>query len=199
MKCPFCGNIEDRVIDSRMIRDGMAIRRRRECLGCKKRFTSYETIEEIQFKVTKKDGRREDFDRNKIRIGIEKSCEKRPVSIEVVEELVDKIETELLYLGQKEIPSREIGEVVIRELYHLDEVAYVRFASVYRAFKGIDEFDKFLEELKSMIDRESLSRTREFKFDLPDETPGAEETPGESQKKKKRGRKSRARDQDTPQ
>lgn len=152
MKCPYCGNVEDKVIDSRMIRDGIAIRRRRECLGCEKRFTSYETVEEIQFKVIKKDGRREDFDRAKIRVGIEKSCEKRPVSTDVIDEVVDRIETELLRQGTKEVPSGEIGEMVIKELCDLDEVAYVRFASVYRAFKGIDEFDEFLDGLRRMID-----------------------------------------------
>jgi len=150
MKCPFCGNIEDKVIDSRMIKDGMAIRRRRECLACSKRFTSYETIEEIQLKVIKKDGRRQEFNRNNIRIGIEKSCEKRPVSTERIDEIVDRIETDLLYRGKKEVSTREIGEMVIRELYELDEVAYVRFASVYRAFKGVDEF---MDELKLLINR----------------------------------------------
>jgi len=170
MRCPYCGNQDDKVIDTRAIKEGMAIRRRRECLGCSKRFTSYETIEELQLKVIKKDNSRQDFDRNKIRVGIEKACEKRPVSSEIIEELVDRIETDLMYRGKKEVLSREIGEMVIESLYRLDEVAYVRFASVYRAFKGIEEFDQFLEELKKMIHNEAI----------PKEKPGGTGNEGQS-------------------
>ncbi|HOO55691.1 MAG TPA: transcriptional regulator NrdR [bacterium] len=147
MKCPYCNELEDKVIDSRTIKDGTAIRRRRQCLSCGARFTSYETIEDIQIRVVKKDGRREIFDRNKIRIGIEKACEKRPISTDSISEIVDRIEAKLTR-GKNEMPSREIGETVIKELAALDEVAYVRFASVYREFKDVNEF---MDELKGLL------------------------------------------------
>lgn len=142
MRCPFCGNLEDRVIDSRTSKEGDAIRRRRECLACKKRFTSYERVEEVLPLVIKKDGRREPFERNKILTGLKKACEKRPIGIDTLEGIVDSIEKRLMALGVKEIPSSWIGEDVMENLKRLDKVAYVRFASVYRQFKDIDELMK---------------------------------------------------------
>jgi len=147
MKCPYCGEMEDRVIDSRTAKDGSAVRRRRECTKCGVRFTSYETVEEIQLRVVKKDGRREPFDSNKIRIGILKACEKRPIPTDVIDDIVERIEASAAH-GRKEVPSHEIGEAVIKELYNLDEVAYVRFASVYREFKDVNEF---MDELKGLL------------------------------------------------
>ncbi len=140
MKCPFCGHPDDKVVDSRTIREGELIRRRRECLECTKRFTTYERIEEIPLMVAKKDGRREPFDRSKIVIGVLKACEKRPVGIEQIEDLVDRIEKSINSSLDKEVSSEAIGSMVMEELRELDEVAYVRFASVYRQFKDIDEF-----------------------------------------------------------
>lgn len=148
MRCPFCGHIEDKVIDSRQSKDGDSIRRRRECLKCEARFTSYERIEEVLPPVIKKDGRREPFDRNKILHGLEKACEKRPVSMESREKLVLKIEKKLQESGEKEIPSAWIGEEIMKGLKEIDEVAYVRFASVYRQFKDIKEF---MEEIKDIV------------------------------------------------
>lgn len=149
MKCPFCGNIEDKVIDSRTSREGDAIRRRRECLKCGKRFTSYERVEDIIPMVVKKDGRRESFDRLKILGGLKKACEKRPVGIESLEKIVDSIEKKLISLGVKEIPSTWIGEEVMSALRELDKVAYVRFASVYRQFKDINEL---MNEVKTLFE-----------------------------------------------
>ncbi|PIY87658.1 MAG: transcriptional regulator NrdR, partial [Nitrospirae bacterium CG_4_10_14_0_8_um_filter_41_23] len=139
MKCPFCGNLEDKVIDSRTSREGNAIRRRRECLKCAKRFTSYERVEDIVPMVVKKDGRREQFEREKILNGLKKACEKRPIGIETLEGITDSIKKKLIGLGVKEIPSTWIGEEVMTSLKELDKVAYVRFASVYRQFKDINE------------------------------------------------------------
>jgi transcriptional repressor NrdR len=158
MKCPFCQEIENKVIDSRLSKDGKVIRRRRECLECGERFTTYERVEEVLPLVIKKDGRREHFDRMKIFIGIKKACEKRPISITVIEKLVDKIEHKVQEGGEKEIPSAQIGEEVMNELFHLDHVAYVRFASVYRSFKDINQF---MDELKDLLDRQKAeSRPR---------------------------------------
>lgn len=148
MKCPFCSHIEDKVIDSRVSKEGDVIRRRRECLKCNGRFTSYERIEEIFPLVIKKDGRREPFDRQKILRGLENACEKRPVGIENREKLVAQIEKKLQGMGEKEIPSSWIGEEVMTGLKQIDEVAYVRFASVYRQFKDIKEF---MEEIKGLF------------------------------------------------
>ncbi len=148
MKCSFCGHIEDKVIDSRLSKDGDVIRRRRECLKCEGRFTSYERIEEILPLVIKKDGSREPFDRKKILHGLEKACEKRPVGVETREALVTKIEKKLQESGEKEIPSSWIGEEIMDGLRGIDEVAYVRFASVYRQFKDITEF---MEEIKGLF------------------------------------------------
>lgn len=149
MKCPFCSCNEDRVIDSRSSNEDRSVRRRRECIKCKKRFTTYEYIEEVPLMVIKKDGRREAFDRNKIISGILKACEKRPVSMERVEAVVDKVEKELQKSFDKEVKADAIGELVMEHLHKLDEVAYVRFASVYRQFKDINHFMKELKDLLS--------------------------------------------------
>ncbi len=140
MKCPFCDQLDDKVIDSRTAREGEIIRRRRECLSCRRRYTTYERIEESMPMVVKKDNRREPFDRTKILSGLKKACEKRPVSIGALGTSVDRIEKRIQDKGETEIPSRDVGEEVIRELRDLDPVAYVRFASVYREFKDIDQF-----------------------------------------------------------
>ncbi len=145
MKCPFCDEIEDKVVDSRMAREGGVIRRRRECLACKRRYTTYERVEDTLPSVVKKDGRREPFERLKILAGIKKACEKRPISISTVESITDHIEKQVQEMGETEIPSQAIGEHVMRQLHQLDHVAYVRFASVYREFKDIDQF---MDELK---------------------------------------------------
>ena len=147
MKCPFCLHEDDKVIDSRSSNEGKSVRRRRECLKCKKRFTTYEYIEEVPLMVIKKDGRREGFDRNKIISGILKACEKRPVSVEKVEALVDRVEKELQKSFDKEVKAQVVGELVMDSLHRLDEIAYVRFASVYRQFKDINQFMKELKDL----------------------------------------------------
>lgn len=152
MKCPFCGHQEDKVMDSRPSKGGAAIRRRRECLKCEKRFTTYEQIEEILPMVVKRDGRREPFDRLKIVSGVRKAVEKRPVSSEKIEALVDDIENALMERAAKEINSTEIGEMVMNRLKELDDVAYVRFASVYRQFKDIGAF---MDEVKKLMSRKS--------------------------------------------
>ena len=150
MKCPFCGSSDDRVVDSRESREGEMIRRRRECVSCGRRFTSYETIEEIPYMVVKNDGRREAFDRKKLRAGLVKACEKRPVSPARLDAIVDEIEGSLHDTEEREMPTARIGALVMERLRELDKVAYVRFASVYRKFEDVDEF---LHELKSLIDR----------------------------------------------
>jgi transcriptional repressor NrdR len=147
MKCPFCHDPENRVIDSRLTEDGGVIRRRRECFECKRRFTTYERVEEMLPMVVKKDGRREMYDRMKIVAGLKKACEKRPVSVDAIESAVDRIERRLQERGDKEVPSSAIGEAVMQELHGLDQVAYVRFASVYRSFKDVGEFMRELEDL----------------------------------------------------
>ena len=149
MKCPFCLHDEDKVIDSRSSNEGKSVRRRRECIKCKKRFTTYEYVEEVPLMVIKKDGRRESFDRNKIISGILKACEKRPVSMEKVEAVVDRVEKELQKSFDKEVKAQVVGELVMEHLHKLDEVAYVRFASVYRQFKDINHFMKELKDLLS--------------------------------------------------
>ncbi|MEW6516354.1 MAG: transcriptional regulator NrdR [candidate division FCPU426 bacterium] len=148
MKCPFCSYQEDKVVDSRTSKNGLAIRRRRECLQCGKRFTTYEQVEDTLPVVVKKDNRREPFDRFKIVAGMRKACEKRPVATETIEQSVDEIEKVIQNRMEKEISSTEIGELVMRKLADLDEVAYVRFASVYRQFKDINAF---LEEVKHIV------------------------------------------------
>jgi transcriptional repressor NrdR len=145
MKCPFCGSLENRVIDSRLSKDNTAIRRRRECLQCGRRFTTYEYVEEIQ--VIKKDGRREPFNRQKILDGIKKACQKRPISIEQMESFIRELEQGYQEAGLKEIPTSDIGERIMAKLHQWDKVAYVRFASVYRDFKDANEFLRELEEI----------------------------------------------------
>ena len=147
MKCPFCDELEDKVVDSRRAKEGEVIRRRRECLGCKRRYTTYERVEEILPVVVKKDGRRESFDRSKILAGLKKACEKRPISTATIETVTDRIEKRIQEMGETEIESRIVGEELMKELHQLDQVAYVRFASVYREFKDIDQF---MDELRTL-------------------------------------------------
>lgn len=147
MKCPFCTHSESKVIDSRESKNGIRIRRRRECLSCERRFTTYERIEEIPYMVVKKDGRRQPFDNQKLLRGMLKACEKRPVPVAKLEEIVEEIESALQERQEKEINVSEIGQLVMKKLKNLDKVAYVRFASVYREFKDVLEFKKELEKL----------------------------------------------------
>jgi transcriptional repressor NrdR len=147
MKCPFCSFPDSKVVDSRPDKGGSTIRRRRECESCGKRFTTHERVEETLPLVLKKDGRREPFERMKVIAGIQKACEKRPVSTETIERMVDRLETRLQESGERELASTAIGEWVMTELHDIDEVAYVRFASVYRSFKDINEFMVELQEL----------------------------------------------------
>ncbi len=148
MKCPFCGEIDNKVIDSRLSKDGNVIRRRRECIVCSRRFTTYEHIEEIPVMIIKKDGRREVFSIDKLRSGIQKACQKRNISVNIIEEFLDELERDLRESGEKEIPSHKIGERVMAKLHEIDDVAYVRFASVYREFKDVNDF---VSELKSLL------------------------------------------------
>lgn len=154
MKCPFCHNTESKVLDSRESEGGFSIRRRRECLVCQKRFTTYERLENISLMVIKKDGSREPFDRDKILNGIIKACNKRSISISQIENIVDQIEEESFKILGKEITSRKLGEMVMQSLSTLDEVAYVRFASVYRQFRDIGQF---MQELKGLIQKKEPS------------------------------------------
>ena len=149
MKCPFCNHLSDKVVDSREGKEGQVIRRRRECLGCGRRFTSYERIDEIPYMVVKKDGNRERFDRQKVMAGLLKACEKRPVSAAMLEAIADRVEAALQEQPEKEIAAAEVVGFVMRELKELDKVAYVRFASVYRHFRDIGEF---MTELKDLLD-----------------------------------------------
>jgi transcriptional repressor NrdR len=150
MKCPFCGFIDTKVIDSRLGKEGNTIRRRRECIECTRRFTTYERVEDILPLVVKKDGRREPFERLKIISGMQRACEKRPISIATIEKAVDRMELQLQESGEREIDSSRIGQAVMETLHGIDEVAYVRFASVYRQFKDINEF---MAELKDLLAR----------------------------------------------
>jgi transcriptional repressor NrdR len=147
VKCPYCGNLGDKVVDSRESKEGEVIRRRRECLECGRRFTSYERIDEIPYMVVKKDGRRERFDRQKLVNGLLKACEKRPVRVAALESVADRIEATLQDRPEREISTEEIGACVMQELKQLDKVAFVRFASVYRNFRDLDEFKHELNEL----------------------------------------------------
>ena len=167
MKCPFCSHLESRVIDSRLSREGDVTRRRRECEECERRFTTYERVEEILPLVVKKDGRREPYDRLKIITGLKKACEKRPISIETIEEIADHIERTLQGRGEKEIPGAMIGEEVMRHLYDLDKVAYVRFSSVYRSFQDIDEF---MSELRDLIRERSADEDKRARRAKPEKT-----------------------------
>jgi len=156
MKCPYCGDLDNKVIDSRLNKDSTITRRRRSCLACDQRFTTYERLEVMMPVLVKKDGRREAWDRKKIIVGLEKACEKRPISRDSIDQFVDEIEHNLQDLGSKEVPSSVIGEWVMENLSTLDEVAYVRFASVYRQFKDVNEF---MDELKSLLDARDQSDT----------------------------------------
>jgi transcriptional repressor NrdR len=160
MRCPFCAHMESRVVDSRISKDGESIRRRRECLRCKKRFTTSERGEETLPLVVKKDGRREPFDRQKIFSGLKKACEKRPISVDTLEKIISRIEQGLIEGGDREVKSSVIGERVMEELYNLDGIAYVRFASVYRQFKDINQFMKELKDLLAQGERNGLSEER---------------------------------------
>jgi len=157
MRCPFCGQQDGRVVDSRTSKEGDSIRRRRECLNCSKRFTTYERIEEVAQMVIKKDGRREPFDRWKMKSGILKAIQKRPISMDQVDAMVDDIERALFGGSDHEVPSQDIGEAIMDRLKRLDEVAYVRFASVYRQFKDLNEF---MSELKTMLTTEAEEALR---------------------------------------
>jgi transcriptional repressor NrdR len=148
MKCPFCGDTNNKVIDSRLSKDGNVIRRRRECIDCSRRFTTYEHIEEIPVMIVKKDGRREVFNKEKVRTGMQRACEKRKISMNVIEQFIDNLERDLRETGEKEIPSSRIGHLIMKKLHELDDVAYVRFASVYREFKDVNDF---VSELKSLL------------------------------------------------
>ncbi len=148
MKCPFCGYLEDKVVDSREAREGESIRRRRECLRCERRFTSYERIDEIPYMVIKKDGRREPFDRNKVMAGLLRACEKRPVPSSKLESIVNSVEKYVQESPERERPTSRVGEMIMRRLKELDKVAYVRFASVYLEFEDVSEF---MHELKSLV------------------------------------------------
>ncbi len=147
MRCPYCEHSESKVIDSRESKNGLSIRRRRECLSCKRRFTTYEKIEEILFMVVKKDGRRQSFDNQKLLRGLLKACEKRPVPLVKLEEIVEEIESKLQERAEKEMNASEVGKFVMKKLKGLDKVAYVRFASVFREFKDVAEFKQELESL----------------------------------------------------
>ncbi|MFN2353039.1 MAG: transcriptional regulator NrdR [Desulfopila sp.] len=149
MKCPYCGDLENKVTDSRLNKDSTITRRRRSCLSCNQRFTTYERLEVMMPMLVKKDGRREGWDRQKMVLGLEKACEKRPVSVDRIDDFVDNIERKLQDIGAKEVLSKVIGEWVMEDLPNLDEVAYVRFASVYRQFKDVNEF---MSELKTLLD-----------------------------------------------
>lgn len=148
MKCPFCGFLEDKVVDSREAKDGDSIRRRRECLQCGRRFTSYERIDEIPYMVVKKDGRREIFERSKIMAGLLRACEKRPISASQLESIVDDVEKSVQESTDRELPTSEMGKIIMRRLKTLDKVAYVRFASVYLEFEDVSEF---MTELKYLV------------------------------------------------
>ena len=153
MKCPYCGHLGDKVVDSRESKEGEVIRRRRECLECGRRFTSYERIDEIPYMVVKKDGSRERFERQKLIAGMLKACEKRPVGVSALEKVADRIEATLQERPEKEIATQEIGRLVMAALKDLDEVAYVRFASVYRSFRDLNQF---MDELRSLLEEKRL-------------------------------------------
>lgn len=148
MKCPFCGEVNNKVIDSRLSKDSSVIRRRRECIECVRRFTTYEQIEETPIVIIKKDGRREVFSREKVRSGIQRACQKRDISMNTIEDFIEELERDLREIGEKEISVAVVGEKVMTKLHELDDVAYVRFASVYREFKDVNDF---VAELKTLL------------------------------------------------
>jgi len=160
MKCPFCGFLEDKVVDSREAKDGASIRRRRECLECGRRFTSYERIDEIPYMVIKKDGRREIFDRNKIMAGLLRACEKRPISASQLESIVDEVEKQVQDTPDRELSTNDTGKIIMKRLKELDKVAYVRFASVYLEFEDVSEF---MNELKYLVQVRDKSNKRKSK------------------------------------
>lgn len=160
MKCPYCGHKDDKVLDSRSIREGEGVRRRRECLACGRRFTTYEEIEEMRLVVVKKDERREPFDRSKVLKGMLTACEKRPVSVAQLESAADEIERALYNRGDKEVRSAEIGDMVIEKLRRLDQVAYVRFASVYRQFEDVTQFKELVDVLDTAESKEGVDSGR---------------------------------------
>ncbi|MFP4040268.1 MAG: transcriptional regulator NrdR [Desulfosudaceae bacterium] len=151
MKCPFCGTLDNKVIDSRLSREETETRRRRECLSCQRRFTTYEHVEKVPIMIIKKDGRREVFSKDKIRSGMISACQKRQISINLIEAFLEELERDLMEMGENEIPSSIIGEKVMKKLHSLDDVAYVRFASVYREFKDVHDF---YSELKSLLKKQ---------------------------------------------
>jgi len=157
MKCPFCGYIEDKVVDSRESKEAESIRRRRECLQCEKRFTTYERIDEIPYMVVKKDGRREKFERQKVLAGLLRACEKRPISMSKMEHIVNEVEGYVVDSPERERTTSEVGEMIMHHLTQLDKVAYIRFASVYRDFKDVKEFRSELDTLLNGISKESKS------------------------------------------
>ncbi len=165
MRCPFCRHRGNRVVDSRLSNDAMMIRRRRACSACKRRFTTYERVGDNAPMVVKKDGRREPFDRAKIIAGLKRACEKRPVSMETIDQIANRIETAMAEQSDREVPSNAVGEAVMNELHKIDQVAYVRFASVYRSFKDIDEFMHELEDLINQRKQTPASRAGEKKGD----------------------------------
>jgi transcriptional repressor NrdR len=169
MQCPHCESLDNKVVDSRLSQEGAVIRRRRECLKCERRFTTYERVEETSPMVIKKDGRREHLDRLKILAGLKKACEKRPVSMDTLDAVAARIEKKFQESGETEIPSQAIGEAVMAELYHLDQVAYVRFASVYREFKDLNQF---MSELKGLLDQDKNSSKERGARSLPAKETG---------------------------
>jgi transcriptional repressor NrdR len=163
MKCPFCGFLEDKVVDSREAKDGDSIRRRRECLECSRRFTSYERIDEIPYLVVKKDGKREAFERNKIMSGLLRACEKRPISAAQLESIVSLVEKDVQDSTDRELPTSDIGKIIMRRLKELDKVAYVRFASVYLEFEDVSEFMTELKDLVRARDKTVKSKKAKVK------------------------------------
>lgn len=157
MKCPSCHYKETKVVDSRLNAEGNSIRRRRECLKCEKRFTTYEYVEQVPLMVVKRDGRRQPFDRSKIIAGLVKACEKRPISVDKIEEITSEIERLIQKKYDREVSASRIGEIIMEKLAHLDEVAYVRFASVYRQFRDLNQF---MSELKNILEKEKSSKKR---------------------------------------
>ena len=166
MFCPYCGNQETKVVDSRLAGDGYQIRRRRECLKCTERFTTFESAELVLPKLVKRDQSREPFNENKLRNGILTATEKRPISIEVIEEMISRVVMKVQKLGEREIQSRELGEIVMQELREIDEIAFVRYASVYRRFQDVEEFEK---EIESLRDTPSATETRSQISIFPEE------------------------------
>ena len=166
MFCPYCGNQETKVVDSRLAGDGYQIRRRRECLKCTERFTTFESAELVLPKLVKRDQSREPFNENKLRNGILTATEKRPISIEIIEEMISRVVMKVQKLGEREIPSRELGEIVMQELREIDEIAFVRYASVYRRFQDVEEFEK---EIESLRDTPSATETRSQISIFPEE------------------------------